>query len=426
MLAVSVPQDGLIALRTHIISYGLLIGLATVCAFSLIRLGLLRKTLRPINDLSAVMMRVAGGDLDLEVPGLERTDQIGQFALAVNIWKDATLDKRQLEMEAEEQNRLAEEERERNDAARAALLAAQACVVEGLEAGLRALAAGDLTVRITHSFAPDYEGLRSDFNKTMDQLQDLMRSIATSTDALRSGNTEIANSADDLSQRTEQQAASLEQTAAALGEITATVTRTAEGAKRAHEVVSRMRAEAERSGEVVRQTVSAMGSIEKSSQQITQIIGVIDEIAFQTNLLALNAGVEAARAGDSGRGFAVVATEVRALAQRSAEAAREIKTLISTSTGQVSAGVRLVGQTGQALAGIVANVSEVSTVVAEIAAAAQEQASGLAEVNVAVSRMDQVTQKNAAMVEESNNACQSLALETAELVKLTGRFQLAA
>jgi methyl-accepting chemotaxis protein len=424
MLSVSVPQDELTALKNRIIFHGLAIGVATVIAFGIIRAWMLIKTLSPINALSAVMMSVAGGDFDVEVPCLERTDQIGQFALAVNIWKDAAVDKRNLELEAEAQNRLIEEERERNDAARAVVLAAQSRVVEGLGTGLRALAAGDLSARIDETFAPEYEELRSDFNDAMDHLQEMVRSIVASTDALRSGNTEIASAADDLSQRTEQQAANLEQTAAALDEITATVTRTAEGAKRAAAVVARMRDDAERSGEVVRQTVSAMGSIEKSSQQITQITSVIDEIAFQTNLLALNAGVEAARAGESGRGFAIVATEVRALAQRSADAAREIKSVIATSSGQVSSGVRLVAQTGQALAGIVASVGEVKTVVTEIAAAAQEQATGLAEVNTAVNRMDEVTQKNAAMVEESNNACQSLALETAELVKLTGRFHL--
>jgi len=241
---------------------------------------------------------------------------------------------------------------------------------------------------------------------------------------IRSGTSEITQAADDLSRRTEQQAASLEQTAAALDEITATVRRTAEGSKHALAVVSKTKTDAEQSGEVVRQAVAAMGGIEKSSQQIGQIIGVIDEIAFQTNLLALNAGVEAARAGDAGRGFAVVASEVRALAQRSAEAAKEIKALISASAQQVGSGVKFVGETGEALSRIVAQVAEINSAVGEIASAAQEQATGLAEVNTAVNQMDQVTQQNAAMVEQSTAASHALAGEAEELARLTGRFQL--
>ncbi|MDE1906832.1 MAG: methyl-accepting chemotaxis protein, partial [Rhodospirillales bacterium] len=240
----------------------------------------------------------------------------------------------------------------------------------------------------------------------------------------RSGTGEIAAAADDLSRRTEQQAASLEETAAALDEITATVRRTAEGASHAHEVVTSAQTDAERSGVVVRDAVAAMSGIETSSQQISNIIGVIDEIAFQTNLLALNAGVEAARAGDAGRGFAVVASEVRALAQRSADAAKEIKSLISASTRQVISGVDLVGQTGTALARIVSQIGEISGVVRQIAASAQEQATGLHEVNAAVNQMDQVTQQNAAMVEQSTAACHSLAQETEKLATLTARFQI--
>ncbi|MCL6507424.1 MAG: chemotaxis protein, partial [Bryobacteraceae bacterium] len=223
--------------------------------------------------------------------------------------------------------------------------------------------------------------------------------------------------------RTEQQAASLEETAAALDEITATVQRSAAGAKKASDAASEARADANKSGEVVREAVAAMGAIEGSSRQITQIIGVIDEIAFQTNLLALNAGVEAARAGDAGRGFAVVAQEVRGLAQRSAEAAKEIKTLIATSTAQVERGVKLVGHTGEALADIVAKVGAIDGLISEIASSSDEQAQGLAQVNVAVNQMDQVTQQNAAMVEEANAAAASLSNESHELTRLVCQFQ---
>jgi len=248
--------------------------------------------------------------------------------------------------------------------------------------------------------------------------------IHEGTVGIQTGSSEISQAADDLSRRTEQQAAALEQTAAALDQITATVRKTADGATHAREVVGTAKNDATRSGEIVHGAVSAMNEIEASAKQISQIIGVIDEIAFQTNLLALNAGVEAARAGEAGRGFAVVAQEVRALAQRSAEAAKEIKSLITASTNQVDQGVQLVGQAGKALERIVSQVAEINTVVIEIAASAQEQSTGLAQVNTAINQMDQVTQQNAAMVEESTAASHSLQHEANDLARLLGRFQL--
>ena len=241
---------------------------------------------------------------------------------------------------------------------------------------------------------------------------------------VRNGSDKIAEAAVHLSRRTEQQAASLEETAAAMEEITTTVGQTASGAKKAADVVARARDDARRSGEVVGEAVAAMTAIEGSSQQVGQIIGVIDEIAFQTNLLALNAGVEAARAGEAGRGFAVVAQEVRALAQRSADAAKEIKTLISTSTQQVGAGVSLVAQTGEALREIVGQVAAIDALVSEIAASAQEQATGLHQVNTAVNQMDQVVQQNAAMVEEATATTHSLKSEAGDLAVLVSRFQV--
>jgi len=289
---------------------------------------------------------------------------------------------------------------------------------------LSALANKNLQYRIDRLADPTLERLRTDFNRAIDDLDRTMGAITGATVQIRSGSDEIADASDDLSRRTEQQAASLEQTAAALDQITSTVMRSAEGAKQANLAASTAKADAVKSGEVMREAVSAMNEIEQSSGQITQIISVIDEIAFQTNLLALNAGVEAARAGDAGRGFAVVAQEVRALAQRSAEAAKEIKTLIASSSDQVQRGVRLVADTGGALAGIVARVAEIDVLIAEIAKSSQEQATGLSQVNTAVNQMDQVTQQNAAMVEEATAAAANLKAETTDLAGLVGGFQI--
>jgi methyl-accepting chemotaxis protein len=289
---------------------------------------------------------------------------------------------------------------------------------------LEELASNNLSHRIDEALDPAYTQLQANYNKAAEQLESAIQGIVANTGAIRSGTDELAQAADDLSQRTERQAASLEETAAALEEITATVARSSSAAKQADHAVQQARAKAQESSVVVRDTVSAMGSIEESAKQISQIIGVIDEIAFQTNLLALNAGVEAARAGDAGRGFAVVASEVRSLAQRSAEAAKEIKTLITTSVRQVERGVELVGETGRALQAIVDRVSDVHAVVSDIAVASGEQATGIAEVNTAVGQMDQVTQQNAAMVEESTAATHALVQEIEELDKLAASFQL--
>jgi methyl-accepting chemotaxis protein len=258
----------------------------------------------------------------------------------------------------------------------------------------------------------------------MDAVAETMSAVTDATNGINSGAIDIRQASDDLSQRTEQQAASLEETAAAMDEITSTVRQTAAGAVRANGVVEEARVEAEQSGAVVARAVEAMGGIERSSNEISEIISVIDGIAFQTNLLALNAGVEAARAGDAGKGFAVVASEVRALAQRSAEAAKDVKTRINASSEQVEAGVELVSETGQALQRIIGRFGEISNLVGQIATAAEQQATGLQQVNTAVSEMDGVTQQNAAMVEEATAAARSLSAESDELARHVARFKV--
>jgi methyl-accepting chemotaxis protein len=378
----------------------------------------------PLKALQSIMARLAGGNLGTKVIGTDRRDEIGGMARVVQNFKDAAVEKERLGEEAKTLAAHIEAERASTEAAQAKSVAEQLHVMDAVAGGLESLSKGDLLFRLTGAFPAAYEKLRGDFNAAMEKLQETMRAISENTQGVRSGAAEITQASDDLSRRTEQQAASLEQTAAALDQITATVRKTAESANAARDVVTTAKSDAERSGVVVHETVAAMTGIETSSKQIGNIIGVIDEIAFQTNLLALNAGVEAARAGDAGRGFAVVATEVRALAQRSADAAKEIKTLISASGAQVATGVRLVGETGTALGRIVAQVDQLNGLVREIAASAQEQSTGLGEVNSAVNQMDQVTQQNAAMVEQATAASHSLETEADTLGQLVGQFQI--
>jgi len=292
--------------------------------------------------------------------------------------------------------------------------------------GLGQLAEGDLLQRIEKPFIPSLDKLRMDFNAAVGRLEVAIGAVVRGAEVIRAATGEISGAADELAKRTEQQAASLEETSAAVEEITTGVKQTAKGAAEAHRIASRAKADAQSSGEVVSKAVAAMSRIEKSSADIGQITGAIDEIAFQTNLLALNAGVEAARAGEAGRGFAVVASEVRALAQRSAEAAKEIKVLISSSSAEVSAGVQLVTQAGHTLAQIVAQVSQINEVIAAISNSSTEQSASLQQVNVAVGQMDQDTQKNAAMVEETTAASHNLREEAEDLSNCVRIFQVGA
>ncbi|MDW9792929.1 PAS domain S-box protein [Sinorhizobium meliloti] len=296
--------------------------------------------------------------------------------------------------------------------------------INSLGAGLRALAEGDLAQSIDTPFVPSMEMVRKDFNEALVRLCRAMQTVGENASAIAGGAREIRSAADDLSKCTEQQAASVEETAAALDEITTTVADSSRRAEEAGNLVAKTKDGAERSGLVVKSAIGAMGQIEQSSREISNIIGVIDDIAFQTNLLALNAGVEAARAGEAGKGFAVVAQEVRELAQRSASAAKDIKTLITASGEHVRNGVSLVGQTGTALETILAQVQEINHNVSAIVEAAREQSTGLKEINQAVNAMDQTTQQNAAMVEESTAASHRMSQEADALHALLRQFRI--
>ncbi|MEQ1520027.1 MAG: HAMP domain-containing methyl-accepting chemotaxis protein [Aestuariivirga sp.] len=377
--------------------------------------------IRPLKAMTAVMGKLAEGQFEIEVPFEKRSDEVGQMAKAVEVFRKNGLEANRLRQQQEETRAAAEREQAKRRAEDEKTASERAVMAEMIGKGLTKLSTKDLTYRVSN-MPEAYHKLQEDFNSALDQLEEAMQAVAGNTDTINTGTQEISTASDDMSKRTETQAANIEETAAAVAEITATVQQTAAGAMKAREVVAGATEEASRSSEVVRQAIDAMNGIEKSSQQINQIIGVIDEIAFQTNLLALNAGVEAARAGDAGRGFAVVASEVRALAQRSAEAAKEIKALLQTSRGQVEQGVKLVAETGTSLDRIVERVAQVNTVVTEIATNAQSQAAGLKEVNTAVGQMDQTTQQNAAMAEESTAATRTLAGQSQELAAIVAAF----
>ncbi|CAN7493133.1 methyl-accepting chemotaxis protein [Phenylobacterium sp. LjRoot219] len=410
------------------LAVGLLVGGLVILAAVLGSLMLTAQRLvaRPLSRLVGSVAVLKSGRYDQAVAGGQGHDEVAQIARALEDFRHDLGSGVQARAEQEQLRTSSEAERQRNEAAQARSAREQAVVVEALQTALSGLSGGDLRVRVEAEFAPEYAQLKSDFNAAAIKLEEAMGEVVQKTAAITAAAGEISSAADNLSKRTEQQAASLEETAAALDQITATVRRTAEGAGHARGVVANAKSAAEGSGEVMRAAVEAMGQIEESARQIGQIIGVIDEIAFQTNLLALNAGVEAARAGEAGKGFAVVASEVRALAQRSADAAKEIKDLISTSSQQVASGVGLVAQTGEALARIVAQVGDINGVVTDIASSAQEQATGLVQVNTAVNHMDQMTQQNAAMVEESTAASRSLATDAGDLKSLVGQFQTGA
>jgi methyl-accepting chemotaxis protein len=397
-----------------------LLGLAVVLAAGTTLL-VTRRVTGPLRAIQQAMLKVAGGDFSVVLPGLDRKDEIGDVANAVERFKVLADEKARRETDEATQRMKTESARQaeiaRLDAERQEQAAReqtkvseeQGRAVKLLAEGLKRLSEGELTFRLNEGFTEAYQPIRDNFNSAIVKMQETITGIKSSAREVTNASNEISTSTTDLSQRTEEQAASLEQTSASMEQISATVKKNAENAQAANQSAGNTREVADRGGEVVAKAVQAMAKIAESSRQISDIIGVIDEIARQTNLLALNAAVEAARAGDAGRGFAVVAAEVRSLAQRSSQAAKDIKDLITNSGGQVEEGVDLVNKAGEALHEIVASIKTVAEIVSGIATASNEQAGGIDQVNKALSQMDEVTQQNSALVEE--NAATAKVLE---------------
>jgi len=379
---------------------------------------------RGIEAVRSSMVRIMQGDLQSQVPATERGDEIGEMARAAESFRQAAIDKQTLESRSESERRQSEAERREREALKLADAEALSAAVDDLGQGLNRLARGDVTVTLDRPFKAELERLRSDFNQTTEHLRKAMRDITANSTSIQANSRQMSSAADDLAKRTEQQAASLEETSASLDEITATVRSATSRAEEVGHMVAHTRENTEKSDLVVTQAMAAMQRIEGASREIGMIINVIDEIAFQTNLLALNAGVEAARAGEAGKGFAVVAQEVRELAGRAAGAAKDIKALITKSGAEVKTGGELVTAAGEALRQIGEDVLRIDEHVKSIVTSAREQSTGLHEINTAISQMDQVTQKNAAMVEETNAASHTLATDADNLIRLVGQFQI--
>ena len=420
---IMVPTDTVLAELNNMIWAALIVGISAATLLGIAGSLIARRFVARIQNVIGETDRIAQGDLQVELKDRATTDEIGDLSRSLDILLENNRQKVRLEEEAEA-NRVREDEAR---AERARIASAQEqdvkFAVGELADGLAQLSDGNMTVRLEQPFTQALDPIRANFNMSVEKLEAAMVSFSANATVIQAGAEEIRSGADDLARRTEQQAASVEETAAALEELTTSVKDSTRRAEEAGDLVLRTKQGAERSGEIVNDAVLAMQAIERSAASISDIITVIDEIAFQTNLLALNAGVEAARAGEAGKGFAVVAQEVRELAQRSAKAAKEIKTLITTSSAHVDKGVALVGETGAALEAIVREVQQINANVQSIVQSAREQSTGLQEINTAVNQMDQSTQQNAAMVEESNAATHTLASEVVALTTRLGQFK---
>jgi methyl-accepting chemotaxis protein len=419
---------------THgLVLHGVLLVLALLVGFAGFSI-VVRRVTRPIAGLTAGMRQLADGKFDVVLPGFGRKDEIGDIAAAVETFKVKAAEKSQLEADAQQRRQNAESQAQTTAAEQQAKAAEQrdraaeeqARVVQSLAQGLKSLADGDLTFRLTDGFTDAYRQIMEDFNTAMSRLQETIQAIAGAACEVASASVEISTGTTDLSQRTEEQAASLEETSASMEQISSTVKRNADNAQQAKQFAEGTREVADRGGQVVAEAVGAMSRIEESSRKVADIITVIDEIARQTNLLALNAAVEAARAGEAGRGFAVVASEVRSLAQRSSQAAKNIKDLITNSSGQVKEGVHLVNKAGAALSDIVESIKKVADIVSGIAAASTEQSTGIDHVNTALSQMDGVTQQNSALVEQNAAAAKTLEGQSRAMDQSVRFFRLGA
>lgn len=357
-----------------------------------------RHVLDPLASTAEVMSAMAAGDLTAGRRAAHRDDEIGEMTRAIEVFRSAA-------------------EAQRADAEK------QAHVVTAMGSALGQLAEGDLAHRVETPFSDEYDALRQAYNAAADRLDTVLSRVAGSVESVNTGAGEIRAASSDLAERNQIQAASVEESSAAMRQVSTLVSATAVRTREVEAEIGLATHDAAAGSTLVGEAMDAMSAIEQSSQQIGQIVDLIDSIAFQTNLLALNAGVEAARAGDAGRGFAVVATEVRALAQRSATAASDIRTLIATSSREVSGGVSLVSRTGEALTTMVGRVGTLADLVAEIAASAQSQSASLGQVSASVSGMDGMTQRNAAMVEETAAAARSLADEASQLAAAISQFR---